>query len=103
MLSSQTIAALVAAQTVTYGVGDRQRRENAREAVNAGAEELGLDPLAPSLPRFAAGEDLLRAAALPVLKVPGARCRVEQLPGQAKPQLQRHLLRRGPSLAVAPG
>jgi hypothetical protein len=72
MLSSNALDALVAAAQLTWGTGDAARRAGAREAVNAAADELGLDPLAPSpLPRFAAGEDVLRAAALRVLTVPG--------------------------------
>jgi hypothetical protein len=78
MLSSKAIAALDAATAITYGMGDRQRREGARKAVNAAAEELRIDPLAPSLPRFAAGEDVLRAAALRVLTVPGLEKTLER-------------------------
>jgi hypothetical protein len=71
MLSDNALDTLAAATQFAYGVGDAQRRTNAREAVKAAAAELDLDPLAPSLPRFAAGEDVLRAAALRVLTVPG--------------------------------
>jgi len=64
MLSDKALDTLVAATSFTYGMGDAQRRDGAREAVNVAAAELELEPLAPSLPRFAASEDILRAAAL---------------------------------------
>jgi hypothetical protein len=61
-MSDKSIDALVAAATPAWRVGDKARRASAREAVMAAAKELELDPLKPSLPRFAAGESLLRAA-----------------------------------------
>jgi len=70
MLSSDTLDGLLAVAMFKSGRGDNARRADAREVVHAAAEELGLDPLAPTLPRFGAGEDVLRAAALRVLKVP---------------------------------
>jgi hypothetical protein len=71
MLSDKTLGRLVAATRPGFVVQGSEARAGAREAVNAAAAELELDPLAPSLPRFAAGEDMLRAAALRVLPVPG--------------------------------
>lgn len=49
-------------------MGVKARRDAAREVVKAAAEELGIDPLAPPLPKFAAGEEAL-AAAVRVLKL----------------------------------
>jgi hypothetical protein len=71
MLSNKSVERLVAAPQVQYGRGEARRRGDAREAVKAAADELGFDPLAPPLPRFAAGEDVLRAAALRVMPVSG--------------------------------
>jgi hypothetical protein len=78
MLSSKALDGLVTATRAEWRMGDAARRAGAREAVKAAAEELGLDPLAPSLPRFAAGEDVLRAAALRVLAVPGLEKTLER-------------------------
>jgi hypothetical protein len=78
MLSSEALEGLVTSTTFTYRMGDTARRAGAREAVEAAAKELGLDPLAPTLPRFAAGENVLRAAALRVLTVPGLEKTLER-------------------------
>jgi hypothetical protein len=77
LLSTKAVAALVDSTIVTYGMGDRQRRDGARKAVNAAAAELELDPLAPPLPRFAAGEDVL-AAAVRVFKLADVDKRLEK-------------------------
>src|SRR4029079_19799130 len=78
MLSSKALDELAAAAAPSYTMGDRARRAAAREAVSGAEEELGLDPLAPSLPRCGAGEDVLRAAALRVLTVPGLEKALER-------------------------
>ena len=78
MLSSNALEALAASTAPSYTMGDKARRAAGREAVRAAAEELGLDPLAPSLPRFGAGEDVLRAAALRVLTVSGLEKTLEK-------------------------
>lgn len=90
MLSSKALDALATAVQAEGRMGVSARRERARQAVRAAAEELGFDPLAPPLPRFAAGEDVLRAAALRVLSVP----KLEQT-------LERHRARVGACRAAA--
>jgi hypothetical protein len=70
VLSGKSVEALVECTRPSDTIGDRARRAAAREAVNAAAKELGIDPLAPPLPRFATGEDEVAAAVLRVLAVP---------------------------------
>lgn len=70
LLSSDAVEQLVAASQVRYGESDDSRRAASRAAVESGARELGIDPLAPPLPRFADGETVLSAGALRVLKLP---------------------------------
>jgi hypothetical protein len=69
MLSSKSLDGLVSCSAGVYGVDAAKWRATAREAVAAAAKELGIDPLTPPLPRFAAGEDEV-AAAVRVLKLP---------------------------------
>jgi hypothetical protein len=83
LLSAKSVDALVGSIAVTYGMSDRQRRDGAREAVNAAARELELDPLAPPLPRFGAGENVL-GAAVRVLKLTEVDKRVEKHRGRAE-------------------
>jgi hypothetical protein len=78
MLSSKSVERLVATPQADYTRGATRRRSDAREAVKIAAEELGFDPLAPPFPRFAGGEDVLRAAALRVLTVPGLEKELER-------------------------
>jgi hypothetical protein len=70
LISGKSVEALVACTRPSYTMGDRARRAAAREAVTAAAEELGIDPFAPPLPRFAAAEDEVAAAMLRVLAIP---------------------------------
>jgi hypothetical protein len=78
LLSTKSLEALVACTRPSHTMGVKARRAAAREAVTAAAEELGIDPLAPTLPRFAAGEDEVSAAVLRVLKVPGIEKELEK-------------------------
>ena len=78
MLSSKAIDALVECSRASYTIGNAARRAAAREAVSAAAAELGFDPLKPPLPRFAAGEQILTAAVVRVLAVPGVERELEQ-------------------------
>jgi hypothetical protein len=83
LLSNNSVDELVACTRPSSTTGVTRRRAAAREAVTAAAEELGFDPLAPSLPRFAAGEDVHAAAVLRVLKVPGIEKELEKHRGRA--------------------
>ena len=76
LLSDRSTDDLVAASQPAWAVGDRARRASAREAVNAAAAELELDPPRPSLPRVAAGEDVQHAA-LRVLRLEKAEKALE--------------------------
>lgn len=78
LLSSKSVDALIACTRPSSTMGVRARREAAREAVRAAGHELGFDPLAPPLPRFAAGEDEVAAAVLRVLKAPGVEKELEK-------------------------
>ena len=78
LLSDKCLEALIACTRPSHTMGVRARRKAAQEAVTAAAEELGFDPLAPPLPRFAAGEDEVSAAVLRVLKVPGIEKELEK-------------------------
>jgi hypothetical protein len=78
LLSSKSVDELVACTMARPGVGVAARRAAAREAVTGAAEELGIDPLAPPLPRFSTGEDEVAAAVLRVLKVPGVDKELEK-------------------------
>jgi hypothetical protein len=78
LLSDAHLDALVACAMPDYGTGVAARRTAAREAVTAAAEELGFDALAPPLPRFVAGEDVVSAAVLRVLELPGVEKELEK-------------------------
>jgi hypothetical protein len=91
MLSDKAVDQLIAAPIATYGQDNAHRRAAAREAVAGAAEELGLDPKKPPLPKFGAGEDTL-AAAVRVLKLDTASKALEKYRGQRAPcvELEQH-------------
>lgn len=62
ILSEHALEELVTVASLAWAVGDRARRDGAREAVSKAARELGIDPLRPPLPRFGAQESVARAA-----------------------------------------
>lgn len=91
VLSETAVSRLYEAAYSPDRIGRARERELARAAVRAAAEELGLDPEAPALPRFGKGEDPL-GAAVRVLGLDKVAKQVEQYHRQraALEKVQRH-------------